>query len=40
MIPEEKLPNPTDSKRSHSWDILPNKERIGEDFSKGGVDLI
>lgn len=40
MMPEEKLPNPTDLKRSQGWDILLNKERTGEDFSKGGVDFI
>lgn len=40
MMPEEKLPNPTDLKRPQGWDILPNKERIGEDFSKGDVDFI
>lgn len=40
MMPEEKLSNPTDLKRSHGWDILQNKERIGGDFSKGGVDFI
>lgn len=30
MMPEEKLPNPTDLKRSQGWDILLNKKRIGE----------
>lgn len=37
---EEKLPNTIDLKRSQGWDVLLNKERIGEDFRKEGIDFI